>query len=342
MFDNAERREKNPMKKDANLIQSILTGLATAAIVLVAVHLGGVVCKKAGQKPNPYEYNLDDFRKVDPKWMTYQETGRIDIPARVLYALAADLDGHIIVSGDHALFIFNLEGQPVSRIDLGEPARCIAASPEGRFYLGMIDHVEVFDDEGKRVDAWDRLDETALLTSIAVGENDVFVADAGHKVVLRYDLSGNVVGRLGDSISANDGKGLVIPSPYFDVAIGYEGHLWMTNTGRHRIENYTRDGRFRSSWGKASWGIRGFCGCCNPTHIVILPDGRFVTSEKGLPRVKVYDQTGNLEAVIAGPEQFEEGTIGLDLAVDSSGRILVLDPKKRSVRIFQQKSMTKP
>jgi hypothetical protein len=80
--------------------------------------------------------------------------------------------------------------------------------------------------------------------------------------------------------------------------------------------------------------IEGFCGCCNPSHFVILDDGSFVTSEKGIVRVKVYNRLGNVVSVVAGPDQFAEGTVGLDLAKDSSQRIYVLDPPKKAVRIF--------
>ena len=82
--------------------------------------------------------------------------------------------------------------------------------------------------------------------------------------------------------------------------------------------------------------IEGFCGCCNPSHFTILNDGKFVTSEKGIARVKVYNRLGILESVVAGSDQFIEGTVGLDLAVDSENRIYVLDPVKKMVRIFEK------
>jgi hypothetical protein len=40
--------------------------------------------------------------------------------------------------------------------------------------------------------------------------------------------------------------------------------------------------------------------------------------------------------VVAGPEQFAEGTVGLDLAADSGGRVIVLDPVYKTVRIFSR------
>jgi hypothetical protein len=121
------------------------------------------------------------------------------------------------------------------------------------------------------------------------------------------------------------------------VAIDPDGFLWVANTGRHSLENYTEEGDLRSSWGEFSMEIEGFCGCCNPSHFVILDDGSFVTSEKGIARVKVYNRLGNVVSVVAGPDQFAEGTVGLDLAKDSSQRIYVLDPQKKAVRIFAKK-----
>ncbi len=40
--------------------------------------------------------------------------------------------------------------------------------------------------------------------------------------------------------------------------------------------------------------------------------------------------------MLAPPGSFDEGTKGIDLAVDSMGRILVLDPVRRQVRIFEK------
>jgi hypothetical protein len=214
---------------------------------------------------------------------------------------------------------------------------------DGTVYVGMIDHVEVYSPEGRRRAKWDSLGEKAIVTSIAVSGSDVFVADSGNRVVLRYDRSGRLLGRIGRADKSRDIPGLLVRRPCVDVAAGGKGVLWVTNPGRWRVEAYTFDGDLQSWWGEYSRGIEGFCGCCNPTDIAILPGGGFVTSEKGLPRVKVYDDCGSFECVVAGPESFAEGTVGLDLAVDSRGRVLVLDPVAAAVRIFVPKEAdTKP
>ncbi len=79
-----------------------------------------------------------------------------------------------------------------------------------------------------------------------------------------------------------------------------------------------------------------FFGCCNPAHFAVLSDGRFVTAEKGLPRIKIYSPQGKFECVVAGQEQFP--SIAADLAVDNHDRILVLDSNKSRILVFEPKT----
>ncbi len=197
-----------------------------------------------------------------------------------------------------------------------------------------------------------RAGKRTVLTSIAVGEEDVFAADAGSLVVWRYDHSGKVLGQIGRRDPSRNIPGFVVPSPYFDVAIAPDGLLRVANPGMHQIEAFTFDGHLELSWGKRGLGIEALCGCCNPSNIAILSDGRIVTAEKGLPRVKVYSATGEFECVVVATsvlapnpsmlsECCDEHTLHpVDLAVDSRDRILVLDPLAGLVRIFVRKSDT--
>ena len=119
-----------------------------------------------------------------------------------------------------------------------------------------------------------------------------------------------------------------------------------------RIETYTPDGTLWSFWGESSATIEGFFGCCNPAHIAVLPDGRIVTAEKGLLRVKVFAPDGTFDGVVAGPSQLDshgqvEGQeladhefTAVDLAADSRGRVLVLDRNAGRVRVFEEKPKT--
>jgi hypothetical protein len=66
----------------------------------------------------------------------------------------------------------------------------------------------------------------------------------------------------------------------------------------------------------------------------LAPDGSFVTSEKHLVRVKRYDAAGRFTGIISGQDEWGKDVVGLDLAVDSTGRILVLDPSSDSIRMY--------
>jgi hypothetical protein len=68
--------------------------------------------------------------------------------------------------------------------------------------------------------------------------------------------------------------------------------------------------------------------------MALAPDGSFVTSEKHLVRVKRYDATGRFAGIISGQREWRKDVVGLDLAVDSKGRILVLDPAADGVRVY--------
>jgi hypothetical protein len=82
----------------------------------------------------------------------------------------------------------------------------------------------------------------------------------------------------------------------------------------------------------------------------VLPDGGFVTAEKGLMRVKLYNSDGGFEGVVAGPAELEiriEPKIcrtpdecranALDVAVDQAGDIYVLDTERAQVRVFSKR-----
>ena len=242
---------------------------------------------------------------------------------------------------------FNQKGDLLDEIELTDMPRCFTIAGDDKVYIGMIDHVEVYDRQGQRLAIWDSLGERAVLTSIAVSRNDVFVADAGNRIVLRYDTTGKLVSRIGKKDNRRNIPGFVIPSPHFDLAVGGDGLLRVVNPGQRRIEAYTFDGDLEFWWGKSSPRVEDFCGCCNPVNFAILEDESFVTCEKGLRRVKIYDPEGAFVGVVAGPEQLLEGGAaricyfpadgqagGFDVAVDASGRVFVLDTIENVVRIF--------
>jgi hypothetical protein len=59
-----------------------------------------------------------------------------------------------------------------------------------------------------------------------------------------------------------------------------------------------------------------------------------VTAEKGIPRLKMYNSRGKLLACL-GREAFPEDAKGMDLAIDSKGRIALLEPVSGQVRFYR-------
>ena len=149
-----------------------------------------------------------------------------------------------------------------------------------------------------------------------------------------FSTTAMVARRIGEKDPERKIPGFIVPSPFFDVGISPSGDLWVANPGRYELEKYSPEGSLLSHWGESSMALEGFAGCCNPSHFAFLSDGSFVTSEKGIVRVKICYPDGRFRYLVAGPESFEERTKGLDLAVDCRGRILVLDPYKHLVHIF--------
>lgn len=285
---------------------------------------------------NYYKFKLDKLKKIDSTLVNYSEILQFKPNIEKLRAVAIDQNDNIYVTGKDKILIYDKSGNLQKDINTGVEALSIKVKDANNIFLGVRDHIEIWGSNGEQKDKWEILNDRVVITSIATTESSVFVADAGNKIVYHYDFDGNLINEIGRKDSLKGIQGFIIPSPYFDLAIGRDGELWVVNSGRHQLEAYDKEGNLISSWKKTSMGLDGFSGCCNPSHIAILPNGSFVTSEKGIERIKIHQPSGEFESVVATPEDFEAGTKGLDLAVDSENRVIVLDPKKGIIRIFEK------
>lgn len=249
-------------------------------------------------------------------------------------ALTVAPSDQIVVGAKSGIEILDATGKSLLSFSVAGPVRALAVGGNGDIIVGLDDHVEIFGNDGVRKAVWKSPHHGTMITSVAVSSNFVFVADCQNRVVWRYTPTGEVSGRIGDKAPGTRPEGFVVPSAFFDVATAPDGSLWVVNPGMHRLEHFTDEGRFLSSWGRAAADDDGFCGCCNPSNMALAPDGSFVTSEKHLVRVKRYDANGRFAGIISGPADWNRKAVGLDLAVDSKGRILVLDPAADGVRVY--------
>jgi len=318
--------------------ERLLTGIIITISVFGIIYFGfqALSDNSKNNQKNPFEYNIENYKTSGANLLHYSEIKQIPLDLQQIAGIAVGANDKIFATGDNSVLIFNSEGKLLSTFATSKTAHAIAIDENNTIFLSINDHIEVYDQEETKKAQWESLGEAAIITSLAVSKDFVFIADAGNHIVWKFDKKGNRFTGIGKKDEEKEIPGFIIPSPFFDVGIDPDGFLWVANTGNHALENYTFDGDLRSSWGDFSMEIEGFCGCCNPSHLTILDDGKFVTSEKGIARVKVYNRLGILESVVAGSDQFIEGTVGLDLAVDSENRIYILDPGKKMVRIFEK------
>ena len=288
-------------------------------------------------------YNQSEIRKVDPSLIRYRQTARWPTLFKTARGLAVGPNDRIYVTGDAGVRVFEPDGRLALEFETGGEPGCLAVATDGTIFVGMADHVEVYDADGKRSAAWPSPGPETLLRSVSVGDQRGFAADAGSRVVLCYDRAGSLVRRIGKrnvppgASTGDEEDGFFLRSnDHFDLAVGPDGALWVANAGRFRLERWTSDGELKWWWGTGSTKVQDFFGCCNPAHFALLPGGGFVTSEKGLLRVKTYSPEGVFDAVVAPPTDFSEEAGGLDVAADSRGRVLVLDPSAGEVRFYER------
>ena len=292
---------------------------------------------------NPEMYSIEKQRMIDTSQICYREVEQFQADLPGLQGIALDTGLNIYICGERIIRVYNRSREIKADFTVDSDATCIATGPEGEIYVGLGDHIEVFDLSGNRRGKWDTYH--GFLTSLVIIGDEVFAADGENKIILRYDRKGNLLNIIGKKDREKGVEGFIIPSMYFDVAAGPDNELWAANTGRHEIQRFSPDGLLISFWGKASMGLDGFAGCCNPIHFAILPDGYFVTYEKGLDRIKLYNQAGKYECTVSGPAKAGDHSPTAcsvsspvhDLAVDREGRVYALDGEKSVIRIFTRK-----
>jgi len=312
--------------------KGIVIFLVLLAVVIVAVIAGDYLSGRPDRsKPNPFAYDIEEFKNVDPSLISYREEKNFKIGFDNPAAIAVHND-IIYVAGDRTLKVVDLNGVLLEEIALPTEVQALEVV-DGKMFMAAGNRIIRYDGNNN-FSEWEQLDDNSVITAIAATENDVFFADAGMRRVLRFTHEGDFVVEFDGKADEGELHGFIIPSPFFDLDINDEGELWVVNPGLHAIENYTFDGNFRSHWQNTSMKPEGFSGCCNPSHFCFLSDGRYVTSEKGLVRIKTYKRSGEFEGVVAAPVKFVDDGHSPDVAADSRHNIYALDFDKKIVRVF--------
>jgi len=284
---------------------------------------------------NPLEKDVETYETVADSLISHVETKQIRLDASMPKAIDYR-DGKIYVLADDYLQIIQTNGSEVKKITLGDETTCLTVLKDKRVLVGFKDHLILLDKDLIEM-KHSLIAEKALFTAVATNGDLIFVADAGLRRVVVYNKELVQINAFKGESGVSDQYGFIVPSAHFDLAVNDESELWVVNPGMHALQNYSAQGKLIGFWSKPSFKTDGFSGCCNPFYIAFLPDGCFVTSEKGLVRIKIHEPSGLLRSVVASPQSFKGEKKAPDVAVDEKGGILALDFEKKMIRFFEPK-----
>ena len=247
-----------------------------------------------------------------------------------LRGIAVDSHGQLYAAGDSEIKVFDAAGRVKQRWPTSRPAHAVAVAGDGAVYAGELGQIEIFDGAGKLLNTWRDARLLGRVTAIGFTKDSVLAGDAADRAIRRFDRDGKFLNNIGKD---NPLSGLLTPNGVVDFAVDAQGIIYAANPGKHRVERYTPGGELLGHIGRFD-GIdpAGFTGCCNPTNVAIRD--RIYTTEKAGPRVKAYDFSGKLLAVIS-TDLFDANCKNMSIAVDSRGRVYVVDTVKAAILVFE-------
>jgi hypothetical protein len=313
--------------------------LTIVVLVIVMIILGVIIVDFLGNRPdrrgkNPYALEVDRYKEVDDALISHKETRNFSLGVMI----STDMSLHenkLYISGNSSLVVLPLDGTQANMLEILPGATCLEVDKQ-HIFIGFGSYVAKYSHEGELLQEWPDLGERTVITNLAIKDDNIYVADAGNRRIVIFDREGEQTGEFEGKADSEAGHGFIVPSANFDLAVNSFGELWVVNPGKHALEDYSDDGRMRGFWESRSFEIDGFLGCCNPARITTMENGSFVTSEKGLVRIKIYDQSGKLLSVVAPPELFPgEDLKAPEVCADANGVVYALDFEKDMVRVFE-------
>ena len=300
--------------------------ILAAVLIFNIVLLGMVVSYFKPSSAEPEEDIVLPLVKQEKGW---KKVKTFDVGDKAAHALATDKSGGMAVGGEHGVALFDNTGKKLANYDIMGGITAIVINDK-IVYAALQRQIVVIKD-GK-ISKWTEFDSRTSITSLAADAGKLFVADAGNRKLVCFDLSGR---KLWETSGGKDEK-FIIPSPYFDLVPDGYGGIWAVNPGRHRIENYAGDGTFKASWGTQPVNL--FSGCCNPAYFVMLDGDRFVTLEKGTIRARLFSPSGEMLETVVPESGFPPGPFRYDLALMPGGKVAILTGAKGQVEVYEPKA----
>jgi hypothetical protein len=301
--------------------------LTILSVLIVFAFIGYIIfdiIKPAGKVTN--EPVNTEIAEIPDAWKI---TNELKVNEGSLKAVTIGQSGKIYIGGDSFVSCYDNDLKLEWNLKTPSPVTALANSGDTVF-ASTMDQILILSMDGRIKSEWGPFEDSSIITSVSSNRKYVAFADAGNKLVFILDKGGEVKSMIGQ----NNGQ-FVIPSPYFDVALDNENHVFVANTGLHRIETYSIDGVLKSQFGEAGTAPGSFCGCCAPPHFALIPAG-FVTAEKGINRIKILNKKGEFVEYVNSKNNFIKSE-PLDLATADGITIYGAYPGDSKLYVFSRK-----
>ena len=310
-------------RKKQLIMNKKLTALFSLVIILAFIGYIIFDATKDSEKKDSAETSKDTV--YNDSWTLFRE---MQITGGDLSSVAVSEDGIIFLGGDS--FVKSLNSDLTDSWNLNTDVKITSLTLSGdTVFASTSETILVISTSGKLITEWGPYEGNSILTSVSAGKRFLAIADAGNKRVFILKKNGEMRSMMGQSEEQ-----FVIPSPYFDVALSGD-QLFAANTGHRRIETWTTDGKKLSQFGEPGTAPGAFCGCCNPAHFAVIPQG-FVTAEKGINRIKILDRNGDFIEFVSSQNDFIP-SIPVDVASADGKTIYAANSFNSKLYIFKRK-----
>ncbi|MFC1936228.1 flippase activity-associated protein Agl23 [Chloroflexota bacterium] len=172
-------------------------------------------------------------------------------------------------------------------------------------------------------------------------DGSIYVADTNSHAVLHLSKDGELLHQWGGFGSVEGEQPGTMPGLFnqpWGIAVDQEGYVYVADTWNHRIQKFTAEGEFITTWGVLGQGEDAFA-LYGPRDVEVDGDGNVIITDTGNKRVLVFDPDGNFVSRFGG-FGFENGLFDepVGLAVDlDNGLLYVADTWNQRVQVFESK-----
>ena len=295
------------------------------SLIIILAFMGYIIYDASRGSAKPENEEVKSYLNFEADWEVAETYSVTD---GSLSSVAVAENGKVFIGGDSFVKALNEDFTELWSLETEEKITALAVNGDTVF-AATAETVLIITPSGKLAGEWGPYEGNSLITSVAATTANVVFADAGNKRVFVLDRDGEVQSMMGQG----DQK-FIVPSPYFDAAMS-GNFVYVANTGMRRIETWNIDGSKITEFGEAGTAPGAFCGCCNPAHFAVIPQG-FITAEKGINRIKIMDRDGHFMEFVSVRNDFNQ-SVPVDVASADGTKIFAANSDDNILYLFIRK-----